>query len=475
MVANEFAVITTTSSGNTITNNGADGWQFTTQTGSDSNIFLGNGLIDATLTDNIISFNGARGIDILNQWNGQMNIDIEGTVNPTLPANIGNPANDSNIVDANGQQGIFVENAADLSLSQLSPLNYFQVSTTAPVTVGPILQLTVNQTEISGNGTNAAVVNATPDAGDGILINVGTSQFGYVNASITNNHFSGNANIDVVTQSFVSTAQPTVTNFYNASNFTQNLAFQPDPLARLALVLTGNVGNNVDVTRTGAFYGGTSQPPDLNKTIPGSWDGVDNQGNATTFTFVTADDVRRRNAQREPGVTNVGGSAIDGGALIIGGWWLTQAELASSTSPNFVSAAPVPTTTSWGPTISMIANNGDFVNAYATIEGTNRVITATTAASGTTPQSFTITQALPVAPTSGTPFTVTAAELAGTGESTFVTTAASASTLGTQFSSVLTGFHTQVGFLNGAESPNEGLFPFGWRIVPTFNATFPNP
>ena len=198
--------------------------------GSDSNIFLGNGLIDATLTDNIISFNGARGIDILNQWNGQMNIDIEGTVNPTLPANIGNPANDSNIVDANGQQGIFVENAADLSLSQQSPLNYFQVSTTAPTIVAPILQLTVNQTEISGNGTNAALVNATPDAGDGILINVGTSQFGYVNASITNNHFSGNANIDFVTQSFVSTAQPSITNFYNASNFTH----QPGVPARSA-------------------------------------------------------------------------------------------------------------------------------------------------------------------------------------------------------------------------------------------------
>jgi parallel beta helix pectate lyase-like protein len=475
MVANKFAAITTTSSGNTITNNGADGWQFTTQTGSDSNIFLGNGLIDATLTDNIISFNGARGIDILNQWNGQMNIDIEGTVNPTLPANIGNPANDSNIVDANGQQGIFVENAADLSLSQQSPLNYFQVSTTAPTTVAPIIQLTVNQTEISGNGTNAALVNATPDAGDGILINVGTSQFGYVNAAITNNHFSGNANISFVTQSFVSTAQPSVTNFYNPANFTINPAFQPDPLARLALVLTGNVGNNVDVTRTGAFYGGTTQAADLNKTIPGTWDGVTNDGNPTTFTFVTADDVRRRNAQREPGVTNVDGSAIDGGALIIGGYWLTQAELASSTSPNFVSATPTPSTTNWGPTISMIANNGDFVNAFATIEGTNRVITTTAAAAGTTPQSFTITQALGAAPIVGSSFTVTAAELAGTGESTFVTTTASATTLGTQFSSVLTGFNTQVGFLNGLESPGEGQFPFGWRTVSTLGPNFPSP
>ena len=200
-----------------------------------------------------------------------MNIDIEGTVNPTLPANIGNPANDSNIVDANGQQGIFVENAADLSLSQQFSAQLLPGLDHRATFVAPILQLTVNQTEISGNGTNAALVNATPDAGDGILINVGTSQYGYVNAAITNNHFSGNANISFVTQSFVSTAQPSVTNYYNASNFTINAAFQPDPLARLALVLTGNVGNNVDVTRTALLRWHLAARGSWNKTIPGSW------------------------------------------------------------------------------------------------------------------------------------------------------------------------------------------------------------
>ena len=103
------------------------------------------------------------------------------------------------------------------------------------------------------------------------------------------------------------------------------------------------------------------------------------------------------------------------------------------------------------------------------------MITTTAAAAGTTPQSFTITQALAVAPIVGSPFTVTAAELAGTGESTFVTTTASATTLGTQFSSVLTGFNTQVGFLNGLESPGEGQFPFGWRTVTTLGPNFPSP
>ena len=258
----------------------------------------GNGGITATLTDNNISFNAGRGIDILNQWNGLMSIDIEGTVNPTTPGNIANPTLDTNIVDSNGLQGILIENATDLTLSQKTPLNYF-----TGLTVSPVLGITVNQTQIAGNGTKAIA----PDDGDGILINVGTSQFGYIGASITNNHFSGNANIDFVTQSITTTAQPTVTTVFNATTTTTNTAFQPDPLARLALHLVGNVGDNIDVVRTGAFYGGTGTTSDPNKTIPGVWDGVTNNNTPTTFVFVAADETRRRNAQREPGVTNVGG------------------------------------------------------------------------------------------------------------------------------------------------------------------------
>ncbi len=354
MQADEFAVITTNSSGNTIMNNGADGWSLTTQAGADSNIFLGNGFIQATLTDNIISFNGGRGIDILNQWNGQMSIDIEGTVDPTTPGNIANPALDTNIVDANGLQGIFIENAADLSLAQKSPLNYFSVvSGTAPTTVAPILGVTVNQTEISGNGT--APISA--DDGDGILINVGTSQFGYLNASITNNHFSGNANIDFVTQSFVSTAQPSVTNLYVAATGAINPLYQPDPLARLALHLTGNVGNQIDVTRSGAFYGGASQPADAFKTIPGEWNGTNNRGMPRlTYIFTAADETRRRNAQREPGVFVQEfpfppfGGTVDNGTFVLGGIWDTQATLANPGNPSTNNTTQYGTSTGRRPT-----------------------------------------------------------------------------------------------------------------------------
>ncbi len=119
--ANQFSVINSNSSGNTITNNGGDGLNITTQAGEDTSPMNGNGLIIATFTDNDISFNKGHGIDILNQWNGEIDADIEGTVNP----NTVGPAAASNVIDSNGLDGILVENAADLSLSQQDPLNYF--------------------------------------------------------------------------------------------------------------------------------------------------------------------------------------------------------------------------------------------------------------------------------------------------------------------------------------------------------------
>ncbi len=164
----------------------------------------------------------------------------------------------------------------------------------------------------------------------------------------------------------------------------------------------------------------------------------------------------------------------------LGGIWNTQATLASTTFPNSVAAAPTPTTTTWGPNISMINTSGDYVNAYATFltapdagQGL-RVITATTAAAGTTPQSFTITQALPVAPAPGNTFTVTAPEQAGTGMSTFVTDSGPSVNTYNQFSTVITDFGTQVGFLN-FNQPGETRFPFGWRQVPlgSFGSPFP--
>jgi hypothetical protein len=453
--ANEFSVISSTSSGNMITNNGGDGVNMTTELGSDvTNGIHGHGFITTTWTDNNISFNSGRGINILAQWDGEIDATIQGSLNP----NTVGPAAATNVIDANGLEGILVTSSTDSSLSQIDPLLYF-----LNPNVSPIIRLNVNQTEISGNGSAAV----SPDDGDGIFIHVGTSQFGFVNASLTNNHFSGNANIDVVTQSFVSTATPIVTNLFNAADGSINAAFQPDPLARLALHLTGNVGNTIDVTRAGATY----QSTDAFKTIPGLYDDPFVPGGE--YQFVAADQVRTRNAQREPGVFNTGGTPIDGGALIIGGIWGTFAHNASATTPDTVAGLPVPTTTSWAGNNFVIINNSDYVNAVVEFlngpdGGASRVISATTAAG----QVFTITQALGAPPVPGNQFTVTAFEQAGVGQSTFVTDSGPSVLTHNSFGTVVSDFGQNI-VLPG--DLLHGPFSFTWATVPlgSFGSPFP--
>jgi hypothetical protein len=468
-LANQLSVINSTSTGNTITNNGGDGVNMTTQLGSDATndnpIADGHGLIIATWTDNIISFNAGHGIDILNQWDGEIIATIQGTVNP----NTVGPANASNIIDSNGLDGILVQNFADVTLSQQDPLHstlFFNgvFYVTGPQ-IAPIVRLTVNQTEISGNGLRAT----TPDDGDGLFIAAGTSENGFINASVTNNHFSGNANIDVVTQSFVSTANPTITNLFNNTTGSPviNPNFQADPVARLALHLTGNVGNTIDVTRLGAFYPANPNvvpTADPFKTIPGVYD--DPFITLGEYAFTTASQTRFRNAQRNPGVFNEGGTSIDGGALIIGGIWGTFAHFASPTIPDSVGNTPPPTASSWESNNGIIINNGDYVNAIESI-GT-RVISS----SSNTNETITITPALGGAPAPGTPFTVTAFEQAGTGQSTFVTDSGPTVNSHNTFGTVITDFGTQ---LNLAGPNGTAPFTYTWQVFApgTFGSPFP--
>jgi hypothetical protein len=471
--ANEHSVINSTSSGNTITNNGGDGVNMTTQLGTDATdlnpIGHGHGLIISTWTDNIISFNAGRGIDILNQWDGEIIANIQGTVNP----NTVGPANASNIIDANGLDGILVQNFADSSLSQQDPLHstiFFNgVFYIALPQIAPVVRLTVNQTEISGNGLKAT----TPDDGDGIFIAAGTSENGFINASLTNNHFSGNANIDVVTQSFITTATPTATNLFitpAAGAPTINPNFQADPVARLALHLTGNVGNTIDVTRLGAFYPPTLATPqtDTFKTIPGFYDDPFVAGGE--YQFTAANQSRFRNAQREPGVFNQGGTSIDGGAFFIGGIWGTFAHNASATTPDTAGAAS--NTTSIVSTNGIITTSGDYVNAIAQIlNGVDafeqRLITAST----NTTQTLTVTPALAASP-AGSQFTVTAFEQAGTGQSTFVTDSGPSVTTHNTFGTVISDFGTNITLagVNGT-----GPFTYTWQTFPpgAFGSPFP--
>jgi hypothetical protein len=459
MLAHDFGVINTTSSGNTITNNGGDGWNLTTATGTDGDLNSGNGTINATLTDNVISFNGGHGINILNQWSGTINADIEGTVNPTLPGNIANPALDSNIVDSNGLDGILITNFVDPSLSQQRPLaNEFNLA----FLPGNNINVTINQTEISGNGTKAIV----PDDGDGILINVGTSEGGAVTAVLTNNHFSGNANYDVVTQSFVATAQPTVTNLFTAGLLI-NLGYQPDPVARLNFTLTGNVGNSIDVTRSGAFYGGSAQPADTVKSIFGVFNDPSVAGGVYDFsqTDVPLATVRRRNAQRATVVDFLSSS---------GSW--PEATFASQTSPDSVAAVPASSTTSFAAAIPLIGTSGDYVNALVTFTtgvdaGQTRLIISTTNGGAPSGQVITVGAALPAAPAPGDKFYITAPEQAGVGVPTFVTNSGPSVNTFNHFATVVSDFTTVVGFNPGPQFIDERDFGYTWSFSNSFPGT----
>jgi hypothetical protein len=461
--ANEHSIINSNSSGNTITNNGGDGVNMTTELGTDANTFFhGHGLITSIWTDNIISANTGHGIDILNQWDGEIIANIQGTVNP----NTVGPANASNIIDGNGLDGILLQNFTDITLSQTTPLNYF----VGPI-LAPVVRLTVNQTEISGNGLKAA----TPDDGDGIFIAAGTSQFGFTNASLTNNHFSGNANIDVVTQSFTTTKTPTVTNLFLPNTTSINPNFEPDPVARLALHLTGNVGNTIDVTRVGASY--PRLPPaeaaqtDTFKTIPGLFD--DPFIALGEYQFIAADQNRFRNAQREPGVFNQGGTSIDGGTLFIGGIWGTFAHNASATTPDTAGGAS--TTTSIVSTNGIVINSGDYVNAVAQIlNGVDAFEQRVISASTNTTQALTVGPALTASP-AGSQFTVTAFEQAGTGQSTFVTDSGPSVNSHNTFATVVSDFATQLVPVLAAPNEFRGEFTYTWQTFPpgTFGSPFP--
>jgi|HubBroStandDraft_6_1064221.scaffolds.fasta_scaffold225668_2 hypothetical protein len=123
----------------------------------------------------------------------------------------------------------------------------------------------------------------------------------------------------------------------------------------------------------------------------------------------------------------------------------------------------------------MIINGGDYANSLVTFTSGNdntltRVITASSTTGG-----FTVTQALPAAPAPGSTFVINAAELSGTGLSTFVTDSGPSVNTLNHFTTVVTDFGNQIGFVAPNQTPNEGQFPYGWRTVPlgSFGSPFP--
>lgn len=405
--ANDLSILNTTSTGNIIQNNGDDGWSFTTGAGSIANL-------NASLTDNIIRFNAARGIDILNQWESDMDIEILGTVDPRPNGNV-----DSSLIDSNGLQGILVQNEADATRSNTNGLF-----------TNNNIDFRLFQTEVRGNGVNAVA----DDDGNGLYIRVGTSQFGQVDAAVVNNHFSGNVNIDVVTESFTATVDPPVVN-----PFTNPADFVPDPLARLNFRLQGNVGQQIDVTRVGAFYDNV----DEFKSVAGAFNTTDPTG-------------RRRNAQREADDVDL----FDGLPLSV-----DPADLFTVTA-----GPPVPAegTFAIAPGVPF---DGWGVNAIGTfVNGPNNGVSRQVDGSDPADNTVTFSEDFPAIPNVGDDLTLIAIEQSGVGASTFRTEDASVTT-NNQFDTVISDFGTVINFIDA--DPDEAPYPYTWTTGLVFPPIFP--
>lgn len=226
--------------------------------------FLGPNSV--TLLGNDILDSGRRGVNILNG----------GTVETTVNLGNGSPAGE-NAIERSQLEGVYVVNTASTAQNVDADANT-AMDATGAITADPRLVFNMNENFISANG---AAANGTVFDTSGLVIRVGTSDGrvgtgfigdnggfadsrGGVVATVTDNVFGGQFGADVTFQSFVSTADPATTggtwtdqntavrndadDVFTVTSFTQ------DPLARLDLIFTGNTGEGLIATRTGASY-----------------------------------------------------------------------------------------------------------------------------------------------------------------------------------------------------------------------------
>lgn len=410
----------TTFNGNTITDNGGDGLNVTALAASDIRINsavgntisrnVGDGvelnrqdlgeivaattgdgtaltpIIDSNTSgfvDNIVTFNGGAGYRILNTDQGETVVRIGGTVDPRAS----NGALATSVIAENGANGILLQNDSNNQRNQ-----------------SPILRAQIVNTAVTGNGRDATL---TDDERNGIWARTGTSDFGYSIYDIRQNYLSGNQNVDFVVDTFVSTPDPSVVNPFTGNQ-------DEDPLARVYLQFRFNEGDQIDVTRVGAFYdnGDTFKSPERFYSGPaGTTQGTARRRNATKVE-VTLDDSNFYN--------------FDDGFVVGGG-------TAATTTQFNTSLANIPNTVN------------DYENGIITIPpfiGPTRQITNTAINAGNVRLT---TGALPAAPAPGTPFSIDWIGIAGVGQSTLVTADTDLAAGGNNFATVLSDFNSVAG------------------------------
>ena len=236
-------------------------------------------LMTVVALGNTISDNLGRGVDILNRNTATANIQFgDGT------------ALGANIITGNGFEGFYVVNTSAAAQQQLSPALTGGVAADAALAASgsvfaqPDMVLIVNRNTVSSNNngnsaslfpaggfalrvgtSNADLGSATQIAdttgnsafgGSGVDVGSNSALFGNgrVNAQVVNNTFEGNLGDDVFIQSFISTVNPISGGVWDANMFQPAANYQTDPLARLNLAFTGNVGNSLNVNNAPARY-----------------------------------------------------------------------------------------------------------------------------------------------------------------------------------------------------------------------------
>jgi hypothetical protein len=298
--------------GNSIRFNQQDGVEINNRTNGDLSVLIDDGLGQSVIADNL-----HRGVDILNQGDGIADVTINNTQ-----------------IERNRREGVYVVNTASTTQTQDSTVTTL-ASDGDPLS-DPRLVLAMNANSILNNGvdssldTNGLVLRvgtsgATTSISDsgGFVSNAGgfargnLTGRGGVLANITNNQLGGSAGLDVSIESFVSSIPSATTGTWtdnnndprnNANDVFSPATFQSDPLARLDLNFTGNIGQSIDVTRAGAAYNNNeavfksrtltqdgNDPPIVNPGAivpPAFGTDVDDNGPFTSGT-------RNRNAQRQ--------------------------------------------------------------------------------------------------------------------------------------------------------------------------------
>lgn len=315
---------------NLIRANNGDGVQWIAEPSQDSAVFTHDSRL--FMANNAVNNNTGRGIDLLIRPGDTDSTDSDNTdpdvnriagILGTGHTIVTSSSYVSGIVDlqnnqvaGNFQEGIYMvsTNATSQSAARLSNV---ALQGNGSVIPAYYLNMNISGNQIVGNGNSVVAFPAT-----GLVMRVGTTDGGFsytydggyasdgfgnadrggVIASVTGNIFNGNQGDDILVHSFTSTVDPATgvswTTPTSGTPVFDPTGYQSDPLARLDLILTGNVFDSVVFNNTstiltpdgevGAYYNNSDGTFKSRVNTPGTPE-VEGPFNSAT---------RRRNATR---------------------------------------------------------------------------------------------------------------------------------------------------------------------------------